>query len=151
MTEHGGNTNDCGCPIGNCTCPVQPRQTPPGGHPHGFHKSEAARLRCYACSDPAKLVPSEEDLALVRQLIVEGYLSTSNKYRVVCKLNVPEFDQLFVFDGDDVPKWLRAELRDWYTRERGYWTRMHSDRHGERRTLTAAQFHAFKQLGGRSA
>jgi len=128
-----------------------PRTQPGQPHPPGYHKTELAKQRCFACSAPEKLVPSEEDLTLVRALIAQGYLSTSNKYRHVCKLNAPPFDQLFHFEGDDVPGWLRDELRDWYERSRGHWTRMHGARHGDQRTLTVAQYAAFRQLGGRSA
>jgi len=120
-------------------------------HPDGYHKTELARQRCYGCSAPDKLTASEEDLALVRSLIAQGYLSTSNRYRTVCKLNLPAFEEIFIFTGDDVPAWFRTELRDWFRRERGGWTRVHSERHGDVKTLTVAQFNAFKRLGGRSA
>jgi hypothetical protein len=124
--------------------PVQP-------HPPGWHKTELARRRCYACSNPAQLTPAEGDVVLVRALIAQGYLSVSNSRRAVARLNLPAFEQVFAFEGDDVPKWLQDELRDWYDGSRGHWTRMHGATHGDRRELTAAQFHLFKKLGGRSA
>lgn len=93
---------------------------------------------------------TDEDLVLARELIEQGYLSTSNKYRQVSRLRTP-------LTGKDI---VRPELHDTLAGrtliER--WDRALSrdvlrghDPEVEHRELTIGQFRAFKQLGGQTA
>lgn len=115
-------------------------------HPDGFHKSPGARARCYSCSAPEKLIASEEDKALARRLLDEGYLSTSNKYRTVSRANVPPFEQAITFSAD-VPRWMVEQMKHSYES----WERWGARVHGEHVVLTAAQFLEFRRIGGQSA
>lgn len=94
--------------------------------------------------------PTEEDLALARDLIAQGYLSTSNKFRTVSRLRAP-------LTGKDI---VRPELHDTLAgrtlieRWDRAWSRAVLRSHDpdvEHRELTIGQFRAFKQLGGESA
>lgn len=118
-------------------------------HPDGYHKSAEARARCLGCSHPEELEPSEEDRALAADLIAQGWRSTSNRYRTIERVQIPAFEDAVAF-RDGVPEWLRRELRDLYASAYGS-GRWHRSGYGEQRTLTPAQFRAFRQAGGRAA
>lgn len=117
-----------------------PVHNPVNGH---RHRDAEAMGRCWGCSHPEMLEVTEADRERARQLIAEGYKSTSTKYRRVSRLTLPPFDQL-VTVSPDAPVWLRERLRDAYTYQANYGHR----EHGEHLTLTVGEFRAFKQLGG---
>lgn len=92
--------------------------------------------------------PTEADWQMVRDLIAAGWRSTSNAYHTVKLVKVPAFEEAIHF-ADGTPEWLRKEVRDNYTRlSERHWPRSGE---GEERTLTPAQFRAFKMAGGRTA
>lgn len=114
-------------------------------HPANYHKDDEARERCWACSHPERLEYTEADAARARQLIADGFLSISNKYRRVERIRVPPFEVAITF-SDAVPTWLREKLRVWYRMGvEGGWTRQHL---GEVLELSPGEFRAFKILGG---
>lgn len=111
---------------------------------------EAARERFWSPRlHPEKIVSSEADEARARSLIAEGYFSTSNKYRMVARVNVPPAAEAFTF-APGVPKWLREEVKSRYEDWVRWGMRVH--REGvDHLQLTVGEFLAFKRLGGRSA
>ena len=122
-------------------------------HPPGFHKDEDAKERCYGCSHPEMLEVSPEDEALAKQLVAEGWFSTSNKYRHIARANLPPVDKAMTF-SEFVPVWLRKEVERAYDSWTKWGLRVHSsypDSGIESRELTTAQFKAFKKAGGQSA
>jgi hypothetical protein len=117
-------------------------------HADDYHKDADARARCWSCSHPEKLEPTEADRALAAELVAAGWRSTSNKYYSIKLVKVPAIDEVLVFT-DAAPDWLRKELREEYARwSERFW---HRTGGGAERTLTSTQFRAFKQAGGRVA
>lgn len=114
-------------------------------HPNGYHKSEQAKSRCWSCSYPENLEPTEEHYAEARQLAADGWLSVSNKYRTVARMKIPSVKELLQsqFHGT----WLEEEMRGLLQREERFWVRMR----GEQRELSPQVFYAFKKIGGQSA
>lgn len=123
-------------------------------HPPDFHKDDEARSRCYGCSHPELLEPTDDDVEYVKKLIAEGYHSCSNKGRHVGIVLTNEGNPLPPFErtitvSPEMPDWFVEKLRDWYenNRRNGGWVRMH----GQKLTLSAAQYIAFKRAGGRTS
>ena len=110
------------------------------------HKSDAAKARCWSCSHPEILAASPEDEAYARQLIHDGWVSTSARYRTVACVDLPPLERWLV---DEVPAHVWAVLQAAYAAALArQWPRTHPTKE---KTLTPAQFAAFKRLGGRSA
>lgn len=118
-------------------------------HPEGYHRDEAARQRCWACSGSGKLDISENDWGHAQLLIVQGWKSTSNKYRHIARSVNLAFDA-YVTLAPNTPKTLQTALRDAWRRANDYRLRVHNadDPTVETLTLTVGQFRAFKALGG---
>ncbi len=119
-----------------------------------LHKSDnqCTHPNCYGepCKmlTPAELEPSPEDIALAQQLLDEGWLQTSAKYRTVARLPA------------DFPKAINVIRPEWIGTEHGvkfthWWNshrRMaHRSQEAITRELTVKQFRAFKKLGGQPA
>lgn len=111
-------------------------------HPNGYHKSERAKLACWSCSHPENLTPTEEHYEEARQLVKDGWLSVSNKYRTVARIKIPSITELLQpqFHGT----WLEQELKELIRRQKGFWVR----RRGETKELSPQVFYAFKKIGG---
>jgi hypothetical protein len=118
-------------------------------HPPGFHRDAAAQARCWGCSDPSKLQPTEADLEKARKLIVKGWMSTSNKYRSVARVLVPPPMEAITFSAD-VPRWLQKHVLEAYVQWTAHGARCERDK-VEHLELTVGEFRAFKVLGGRMA
>jgi len=108
-------------------------------HPEGYHKTAAARERCYGCSAPEILEPTKDDIDSARRLIVDGFIQVSNKYRTVARVRLPASG---VAVAGNVPSWARDEIMRHYESLSNSFAYLH----GERRVLTAGQFAAFKML-----
>ncbi len=110
-------------------------------HPEGYHKSEAARARCLACSAPAELQPDPEDYAKAKRLIAEGWHQCSRKYRLVCRLQLPPFEEAVTL-APSMPEWLAKDVRRFYESK----TLSEAAVHGEKQELTVKEFVAFREL-----
>jgi hypothetical protein len=116
-------------------------------HPDGYHKDAAAKARCWSCSNPEMIEPTEEDRVEAAALVAAGWRSTSNRYCSIRRVVVPALDDVIVFT-EAAPDWLRRSLREQYAQ----WAEgRHRTGAGEERTLTPRLFRAFKQAGGRVA
>lgn len=121
-------------------------------HPDGFHHSEEAKARCWGCSHTENLDISAEDEAYAKQLIADGWLSTSNKYRTVARIE----DGLTLEDcirfTDKASLKVRVALEDAWNQHRRWLLRVHgpNDNVAEKE-LTVGQFRAFKKFGGDTA
>lgn len=116
-------------------------------HPEDYHHNDEARQRCWACSKPEELSFTDEDLAVARALISEGYRSTSNKYRMVARTRLPSFESL-VSVSPECPSDMKAALVRAWDNQLSTMCRVDNSENTEHRTLTTAKFRAFKKLGG---
>lgn len=118
-------------------------------HEKGYHKTEEARLRCWGCNHPEKLQFTTADQERAKQLIADGWLSTSSKHRQISRAHLPRVEAAIVF-ASGVPAWLRSQMRRAYEIEIRSALRM-SREEIEHAELTVGEFQAFKHLGGGSA
>lgn len=110
-------------------------------HPEGFHKSEEARERCYGCSHPEMLEFTSEDVAQAEQLLADGWIAVSNKYRHIAKVDLPPFEQAVWFSAN-TPSWVIDRMRVAYR----YLLDDYGPRyHGQTQTLTPGVYRAFKR------
>ncbi|MGN6103989.1 MAG: hypothetical protein ACTHU0_02695 [Kofleriaceae bacterium] len=102
--------------------------------------------RCHALT-PEELEPSADDTALGEQLVAEGWISTSTKYRhlIRWRLLPPKFEDLI--RPEQMGSYFIEQVREAYNARIGReWAlRMAPDALVERRTLTLRQFRAFKR------
>ena len=92
--------------------------------------------------------PTEDDMALGRQLVAEGYKSVSRKYRLVVKVNAPAFEDV----ASSFPEWLTPLMQANYESAIRQLYRVGID--GAPRNeiaLTKEQYAAFRSVGGESA
>lgn len=87
--EHGGNTNGCGCPIGNCDCDSTPA-TPAGGKVSAFAGLDLKPKRKAKMTDKEKIKKLEADVA--------AYVA---ELKSIKKLVAPKASSFVVWD----PKW----------------------------------------------
>lgn len=113
-------------------------------HPNGYHKSEQAKERCWSCSHPQNLMPTEEDYKVARQLVAAGWLSVSNRYRHLARYAVPKAEQ--ILKPEYLGTHIEEDLREFLRRQASIWTRMR----GEVIEVTPQVFYAFKKIGGQS-
>lgn len=87
------------------------------------------------------LVPTDElSIERARQLVAERCVQTSNKYRHVSRLFVPEVRDVLKAQYHDT--WIEQELIKFFTRSRESFARDY----GESLTLTVNEFQAFKLI-----
>ena len=99
-------------------------------------------------SDCQVVCPTEDDMALGRQLVAEGYKSISRKYRLVVQVNAPAFEDV----ASSFPEWLTPLMRASYDSAIRQLYRVGID--GAPRNeiaLTKEQYAAFRSVGGESA
>lgn len=98
------------------------------------------------------LTPSPEDVVLAKQLVAEGWQSTSHKHRMIARLRaeVPAFENGVTF-SPEVPEWFREQVRKAYSWVGHRYIRMAPDEAKEIRQLTVAEFRAFRNAGGETA
>lgn len=109
-------------------------------HPPNYHKNEYAKSRCWSCSHPEMLIPLAEDEKEARRLLDEGYLSVSNKYRMVAKFDIPSVEELVQPQWKGTTMW--NEVADFLSRSQEHLTRMY----GEQIEVSPQVFIAFKKL-----
>ena len=119
------------------------------GGPCEHRRCQGSASGCKSLTDE-EMKPGPEDEALARQLVAEGWRSTSTRYHHIAR-------HVAVPTGRDL---VRPELHDteagkhmieeWDRRWRGWFLRC--GREGvERRTLTFKQYAAFSAAGGQVA
>lgn len=86
--EHGGNTNDCGCPIGNCDCDSPPSPAP--SNVLGNLNMKLPLKRKAKMTDKEKIAKLEADIA--------AYVA---ELKAIKKLVAPKASSFVVWD----PKW----------------------------------------------
>lgn len=111
---------------------------------------------------PDEYEPEERDIEYAKQLVAEGWHSTSNKYRLVARFKLPEgYTDLtqcglprgkYMLHPDLMGTPLGGYLiRLWDDRRHSLELRGHDDDLVEHKELTVRQFLAFKRHGGPSA
>jgi hypothetical protein len=100
---------------------------------------------------PEDIPPFEEDFAVARELIAQGFRSTSNKYRHVRRLKrrVASFHEVVRPEFHDHP--VMGYIADRWGMWESQVLRCGSLDDVEEKTLTVRQYRAFKLLGGYTA
>lgn len=101
---------------------------------------------------PTNVTPTEEDIALAKQLVAAGWFSTSNSYRQLRRWKDRRDEKWFLCDQmKDNPahgRALRILRRELYS---GHALRMDDGTETESMTLTIPQYIAFRRNGGEPA
>lgn len=99
--------------------------------------------------EPAFVI-TEEDRELAKQLVAEGWRSTSNRYHMIARL--PPGMALLEALEKHAPELYRQVMEDVLHRCEVQFLRVYSNRvEGCHRELTLSQYKAFRQAGGESA
>lgn len=152
-----------GCPDPVC-CPPFPGARPPPAPPFPgarggpcYHNACLARGKgCRMLTEEA-IAPTEEDMVEARQLVADGWRSTSNKYRHVARLTqAPPEPASLLRPGIEHTYWGRAAmeaLRREFESRASHLMRCATagDPVVEQRTLSARLYRAFRMAGGQSA
>lgn len=110
-------------------------------------------MSCPKCGklDDDELEPTDEDLKYAKELIDQGWQSTSNRYRNVARFIEPIPDIRDMVSAEVLATYHGRRLADAWKRA---WHSSDLRLGGEgveQRTLTVKQFRAFKRLGGKVA
>lgn len=102
-----------------------------------------------------ELTPTDEDLVVAGQLVMDGWLSVSTKYRTVAlaTAEVPTVQQIISPEYLDTS--FGKDLAEYWHRHRINMLRTHAFQEDSplvvSKELTLREWKAFKKLGGRSA